>query len=69
MLLVSEEGLPASGDVPHCECGAPRVFEFQVCSFCYFLNSYVVSSLSSLISIGCNHHGQYQFYFIIWDII
>ena len=31
MLWVSEEGLPTSGDIPPCVCGAPRVFEFQVC--------------------------------------
>ena len=31
VLWVSEEGLPTPGDIPPCVCGAPRVFEFQVC--------------------------------------
>ena len=33
-LLVSEEGIPSASDVPKCECGAARIFEFQVMCVC-----------------------------------
>ena len=29
-LWVSDEGKPNDGDIPKCECGSKRVFEFQV---------------------------------------
>lgn len=29
-LLVSSEGVPGEGEIPHCRCGAKRVFELQV---------------------------------------
>ena len=29
-LWVSDEGKPNDGDIPKCECGSERVFEFQV---------------------------------------
>jgi len=29
-LWVSDEGKPSDGDIPKCECGSDRVFEFQV---------------------------------------
>ena len=29
-LWVSDEGKPSEGDIPLCECGSERVFEFQV---------------------------------------
>ena len=29
-LWVSDEGKPNDGDIPKCECGFERVFEFQV---------------------------------------
>ena len=29
-LWVSDEGKPSDGDIPVCDCGSERVFEFQV---------------------------------------
>lgn len=37
-LLVSEEGIPSASDVPKCECGAARIFEFQVMCVCECMN-------------------------------
>jgi len=39
-LWVSDEGKPNDGDIPKCECGSKRVFEFQV-------------SLNKRLSLNC----------------
>ena len=51
-LWVSDEGKPSDGDIPVCDCGSERVFEFQVDGFEIFIMLYdgvflMVLSLSS----------------------
>ena len=36
-LWVSDEGKPSDGDIPVCDCGSERVFEFQVDGFEIFI--------------------------------
>jgi len=49
-LLVSDEGVPVVEDIPACDCGAPRQFEFQVVS--HLLSHLGVDSLSSSLDWG-----------------
>ena len=67
-LLVSEEGIPLVSDIPICDCGAARVFEFQVMpQLLYFLKLDTVSSpsidwgtlLVYTCSNGCNTKSGY----------
>lgn len=39
-LWVSDEGKPSDGDIPVCDCGSERVFEFQVDGFEIFIMFY-----------------------------
>ena len=34
--MVSQNGSPKPCDIPHCVCGAERIFEFQVIKLNYF---------------------------------
>ena len=48
-LWVSDEGKPNDGDIPKCECGSERVFEFQV-----IIKFYTNTNLSQNCVCICN---------------
>jgi len=49
-LFVSDEFIPAAEDIPPCQCGAPRTFEFQVVS--HLLHHLGVDSLCRSVDWG-----------------
>lgn len=66
-LWVSSQHIPSDKDIPACDCGAKRTFEFQVMP--QLLNSLGVDSTGASIdwgtlviytcSVSCNHDDQY----------
>lgn len=71
-LWVSSQHIPSDEDIPSCNCGAKRIFEFQVMP--QLLNSLCVDSTGASIdwgtlviytcSVSCNHDDQYCSEFI-----
>ena len=51
-LWVSDEGKPSEADIPLCECGSERVFEFQVI---IIIKKVVFDNFVNVCSKTCMH--------------